>query len=612
MATPAATPATDMTPGEVISNSDLRAVAAGPKVGGKLESSTDANPSDVAAGAGHDEVLVAGAPAEAVAGAASTREIRSPNPKDSKDYLAFRMCDVYNAPRLPHALAESWNPIKVSANDLKFGRFRGMEAPGKAKVAAKKPDKSPKAPELPKRPRVPPAPRRPVPKKIEDPQPSDADISDDMDRSISAADLDCSDGNRSYAVGQTHSPVSFAGKGPAQPQHIEQVHHSKPELQLCEWCGSLELPDHPKCCKLRPVECKHCKQKLAFAALRQHLKACPERPIAKDELAAKKRTAARASSRASSRAGSRSGSRASSRASTPRVEAESSQLCVQILSSLRSKAQQFQKRLDSALKMAMLDDDSGQSDVEELESSLKTMAQELDVVNFTLAGSRASPSHQKELPTAPQELLPAENFQDPMDSLVDLQRRVSIFQTMLRSATDTLDSVSSQTPKPPPPDSHGGSAPTGGRRPPPVVNSFGISIETPRKRTGRLPPLSSASDRRPSRSMSRASSQDEGTGDTNGRNRGRARERSSSSLRETERSTRSMDSARTTQKSGKHSEARRTWPSQVRVSQRELRTMPGPAATGYRDLTVDEMKQEIENERQHYIAQGLQQAHALE
>eukprot|EP00930_Biecheleria_cincta_P030188 TRINITY_DN20925_c0_g1_i1.p1 TRINITY_DN20925_c0_g1~~TRINITY_DN20925_c0_g1_i1.p1 ORF type:complete len:641 (-),score=82.89 TRINITY_DN20925_c0_g1_i1:341-2170(-) len=609
MATAAAR-AADTAPGEVFPSVDATAVGAG----SHIDASANASPSDVAAGAGQDEILVGDETIETAA-AASLREVEhgSPTSKESKDYIAFRMCDVYAAPRLPHALAESWNPILKSADDLKFGRFRGLEAPGRAKVPAAKTENPPSAPQLPKRPRVPPAPRRPLPKKIGDPQPADIDAADGMEQGISAAEIDCSDGNRSpaHAVGKDQSPVSFARKGPpAPPQRSGQSQHFKPEPRPCEWCGSSELPDHPKSCKLRPVECKHCKQKLAFAALRQHLKTCPERPIAKDELAAKKLAPASSSSRASSRAGSRSGSRAGSRAGTPRVEAQSSQLCFQILSSLRGKAQQFQKRLDAALKMAMLDDDDGsQSDVEELEASLKTMAQELSVVNHTLAGSRASPSHQKEqsLPTVPQELLPVERCHDSMDSLVHLQRRLSTFQTMLRSAADTADSICNQPPKPPPPDSHGGSAPTGGRRPPPVLNSLGMSMETPRKRTGRLPPLSSTSERGPSRSTSRASSRDEGTGVTIGRNRGRTRERSTSSLRD--KSSNSVDSVRSHQKSRKHPEARRSGHAPV---QNQLRITPGPAATGYRDLTVEEMKQEIENERQRYIAQGLQAPAALE
>lgn len=623
MATDAAVPAADMAPGEMISNSDTTAAGAGLETipaakgveaagGAKSEETlANASPSDLAAGAGQDEILVGGEPVEA---AASQRAVEhgSPSSKESKDYVAFRMCDVYSAPRLPHALAESWNPILKSAEDLKFGRFRGLEAPGRAKVPGPKTENPPQAPQLPKRPRVPPAPRRPLPKKIEDPQPADIDAADGTEPSISAAEIDCSDGNgspaQSHAVGKAHSPVSFARKVQAgPPQRSAQSQHSKPEPRPCEWCGSLELPDHSKSCKLRPVECKHCHQKLAFAALRQHLKTCPERPIAKDELAAKKRAPALSTSRASSRAGSRSGSRAGSRAGTPRVEVESAQLCFDILSRLRSKADQFQKRLDAALKMAMLDDDGSQSDAEELESSLKTMAQELAVVNLTLAGSRASPSQEQSLPTVPQELFPSERLHDPMDSLVDLQRRLTTFQSMLRSAADTADSVCKQPPKPPPPDSHGASAPIGGKRPPPVVNSFGVSLETPRKRAGRLPPLNSTSERGPSRSTSRASSRDEGTGVTVGRNRGRTRERSSSSLRE--KSTNSMDSARSPQRSRKHPAARSSGHA---PAQSHLRTTPGPAATGYRDLTVEEMKQEIENERQRYIAQGLQSPSALE
>lgn len=48
---------------------------------------------------------------------------------------------------------------------------------------------------------------------------------------------------------------------------------------ICEWCGELEPPTHPKQCKLRLVECKHCKQTMQLGSLRLHFKGCAARPI---------------------------------------------------------------------------------------------------------------------------------------------------------------------------------------------------------------------------------------------------------------------------------------------------------------------------------------------
>lgn len=65
-----------------------------------------------------------------------------------------------------------------------------------------------------------------------------------------------------------------------QPQQRPGAAGRKPPLQmrLCSWCGDVCTPDHAKRCRLRPTECRHCGQKLAAAARELHERSCPERP----------------------------------------------------------------------------------------------------------------------------------------------------------------------------------------------------------------------------------------------------------------------------------------------------------------------------------------------
>ncbi|CAK9118007.1 unnamed protein product, partial [Durusdinium trenchii] len=103
------------------------------------------------------------------------------------------------------------------------------------------------APAMPRRPRVPPAPRRrilatrPAPKSIE---PHEAE--------------------------QKRRPSTVATGSEVRKRW---------EPQPCPWCGELEPPTHPKQCKLRLVECKHCKQKMELGSLRLHFKGCAARPM---------------------------------------------------------------------------------------------------------------------------------------------------------------------------------------------------------------------------------------------------------------------------------------------------------------------------------------------
>jgi len=476
---------------------------------------------------------------------------------------AFRACDVHAAPRLPHALAEDWNPILKTAEDLKFGRFKGHEQPGKGKFVMKKPD-SPQGEERPKRPRVPPAPR-PKPRPPELGQGEDLSEAEGVEGNDSPQVSPRTVKNQE-AQAQAKKRVQARSRQEAnEPEAGKQGSRSarpKPEKQLCEWCGQLELPDHPKHCNLRPVECKHCGQKLAFAALRQHLKVCNERPITKNELFR-------------GRTGSRTfGS--FSRTTTPDFAFDATRL----LKTLHTMCDDFQERLEATTKKVMTDDES-QADIQELETSFSDMA--IQLARLELISTSSEPSTPQQ-PIVPDELQPAspEDIEDSMDAIVDLQRRFSLFQIMLRAVAESVE-------EPKRPSTLGSvPPPSGGKRPPSVGRVS--TAETPRNnRPGlQLSPLH-CSTRTPSRVESRASSRAESF---------RPRGRSNSRLR-----SRSKDSTDSRAPSQNRSASRRR--SKEAPEQPKL-AGPGPAAVGYRDMTVEDMKKEIEQERQRYIAQGLQ------
>mmetsp|Transcript_96858 Transcript_96858/g.172380 ORF Transcript_96858/g.172380 Transcript_96858/m.172380 type:complete len:589 (+) Transcript_96858:77-1843(+) len=497
------------------------------------------------------------------------------------DFAAFRVCDVYHAPRLPHALAEDWNPILKSAEDLKFGRFKGHEQPGKGKFVVKKPE-SPQAANLPKRPRVPPAPR---PK----PRPPELNTAE-MDLSDSKADASV-EGDESHAPSPKVSPRTLKNQearaqakkrvqarerqeaeSETEKQAPRSARLSKTEFQTCQWCGQLEAPEHPKQCKLRQVDCKHCGQKLAFAALRQHLKVCPERPITKSELFRTKSS--------TRNQGSESGT------VTPDFTTDATRL----LTSLRSKIESFQESVNAVSKKVMLDEDESSQEVKELMGTFDSMAHQLALLELTAKSGESLTSQQ---PVVPEELQAPEDDdeeEDVMDVLVDLQRRFSLFQMMLRAIAEDVEKEEPQKP------SALGAAvtpPSGGKRPPSVVDAiFSSSAETPRShRPGlQLSPLRSRT-RAPSRTESRASSRADSVG-----SRGRSNSRLGS------RSKVSTTSRVSTTQDRSSSRSRRAQEAQ---EQPKL-VGPGPAAVGYREMTVEEMKKEIEQERQRYIAQGLQ------
>eukprot|EP00440_Ansanella_granifera_P017821 gb/GFBE01019355.1/.p1 GENE.gb/GFBE01019355.1/~~gb/GFBE01019355.1/.p1 ORF type:complete len:573 (+),score=89.98 gb/GFBE01019355.1/:1-1719(+) len=490
---------------------------------------------------------------------AAMNTCKSPVADKDKLDLAFRMCDVYAAPRLPHALASAWNPILKSAEDLKFGRFKGLEAPGKSKHPdAGKRTEAPPQPELPKRPRVPMAPRRLVPKqKVES-----------EEEGKSAAELDCpsnsSTSQKSQRLPKQKSPLSAR-----KPQQLDldDGRKSKPEPQLCEWCGVMEPPDHPKHCKLRMVECKHCKLGLTLAALRQHLKTCSERPLAQQELQQKSRSVSKPKDKVAPRS------------ATP-VESHNYQLCLDILGSLQTMLHQMHQRLDVAIKRAMLHEsgnvtlNADLAEVDNLESNLQTMAQKLAVVELSVSGGmRVYPGDltPEEMRPSPSEdlLPPSEAPASVVEALQDLQRRLCIFEAMLNEVSEIVGVTEPQKPVP----THAQRSPPTGTRPPGIVDltTSWQAVDAPRSsRAGKqLPPLNSA----------RGMLSEDG---------GRLKEQPGERL-ESRASSRRGQSSR----------------QEVDEEIPPLLKGPGPAAVGYRDIPLEQMRKEVEQERQRYIAQGI-------
>mmetsp|Transcript_48737 Transcript_48737/g.113790 ORF Transcript_48737/g.113790 Transcript_48737/m.113790 type:complete len:635 (-) Transcript_48737:261-2165(-) len=181
----------------------------------------------------------------------------SPNAstEKSKDWLVFRMCEVYSAPRLPHVTASQWKPIVQSAEHMKFGvckfgKMAGVDPKDRERQRKiKTGELKPVVPERPPRPRVPPAPRRVVAK------PPEIDLTEPD--------------QQAKAPTPKASPSQGHGNGKLKREPVE-----------CPWCGAMEAPTHPKQCKLRLVECKYCKQEMELGSLRLHFKSCAARPMA--------------------------------------------------------------------------------------------------------------------------------------------------------------------------------------------------------------------------------------------------------------------------------------------------------------------------------------------
>eukprot|EP00931_Biecheleriopsis_adriatica_P050121 TRINITY_DN29009_c0_g1_i4.p1 TRINITY_DN29009_c0_g1~~TRINITY_DN29009_c0_g1_i4.p1 ORF type:complete len:679 (-),score=141.10 TRINITY_DN29009_c0_g1_i4:148-2106(-) len=634
--------------------------------------------------------------AAAVAAEAAAEQIQAHLGPSSKP-MALRACNVHAAPRLPSTLAESLNPIlKSGAEDLKFGHVGGREAPGRAKVpsAFKKPEAAPPAEEKPKRPAVPRF-RHPAPKQ---PQAEASDVTEGDEGQSTVPQVQepdvCQQSLERNEPGDADSP-SHARKTSQpwqprstqprrqQPRQAQQSrkaegpsHASQPEGKLCEpsleTCGGAGGPGHAERCELRPAECRYCGQKLALATRGQHERTCPERPIAQDELRGREAvtsgprsrcsSAASTRGRTSSRAASRS--RASSRGygdatprararNTPRMKPETAaKEASKVPQGLREGLEQYQQYLDAATRRAMLEDcddeeQEGSGSVEsimaakELESGLEALVQQLS--SSDLSRNQSALALMAQLQATPTQQL------SPLDHLVDLQRRFSIFKSALRFASGEG--------KPPGPAPVAPKAP-GGR---PATGSEAASAAslpaTPRRRNmpgQHLPPLqltkekllqavappsagSRASSRAESlaprgllRSSSRASSCAEsvtraGLADSSSRasSPGRAYQppgrrapgscsrsasaqgRSGSRLRR-QTSTGSIRSNASSRRSPRSSSRLEKATRQQEPPAQQLRSNPGPAAVGYREVSLEEMKTEIEEERQRYIAQRLQ------
>lgn len=172
----------------------------------------------------------------------------------SKAWLVFRMCEVYAAPRLPHVEAQDWTLVADSAESMKFGVCKFCKMPN---VNSKERERwkqiqdghlKPHTAPTPRRPRVPAAPRRHVARPAPKTTPS---LPEDVP-----------------LLPVKHAPSAGA---PSRRLSAEPI--------PCPWCGELEAPTHPKQCKLRLVECKHCKQTMQLGSLRLHFKGCAARPI---------------------------------------------------------------------------------------------------------------------------------------------------------------------------------------------------------------------------------------------------------------------------------------------------------------------------------------------
>eukprot|EP00933_Yihiella_yeosuensis_P071461 TRINITY_DN79667_c0_g1_i1.p1 TRINITY_DN79667_c0_g1~~TRINITY_DN79667_c0_g1_i1.p1 ORF type:complete len:762 (+),score=181.10 TRINITY_DN79667_c0_g1_i1:298-2286(+) len=578
---------------------------------------------------------------------------------------------MYQAPRMPHAL--NWAPILKSAEDLKFGHIKGSRMPGMAKAlkaaAAKKLAETiePTPPRV-KRPSVPRF-KHPPPKPTED-EKSQAET-DKADKSSDRKDPDMS-----LKTGMAEAPLKDSTNGAGPPpgsmfheprrkapteakdekgedvaeqsqkprqrgkhhqrqqtsrSHSQEQRNKRASAQKCTWCGAQDVPGHSRVCKLRPAECVFCGQQLAYAAQAQHERMCAKRPASQQEIRAYE-------GRRSKTPGSRSGSSMSHRGqdvgtTTPLILEDNNVLALQVLSNLRNEAEKLQLRLDTVTKDAMLQDamkagnQDGQSNaevrssIEEFESTLKALGQQLAVVELSNAGGASSLDAQlQESPS--QHLLPSGDSESDVDALIDLQQRLGTFRVMLRTASEHA-AAASRAPQQP-------AAPLGAERkaPPPNAEKEASSlirrpqalssVETPRRqnRAGQqLAPLStrpgsgadshqesrggvapnvafSGGSRSGSLQYQQASTESVASLASEGGRRGRASSASTSRNRSTSQ-TRSapLQPIRQSRQQKKQQQQEPSAP-----------IGPGPAAMGYQEATIEQLRAEIDQERRQYIA----------
>lgn len=339
--------------------------------------------------------------------------------------------------------------------------------------------------------------------------------------------------------------------------------------------------------ELRPVKCRYCAQLLVVATQQQHERTCFERMLT-DFLPGDEELPSARSQRPVRRSRSNSADRVV--AAVPGGAEPSWAPSEQ----LRSRAQRHQQQVHAATKEAMVaeeDEDNGiMLTVDALEVDFKSFAKELS----SLALPSAALALMGQLQGSPQ--------QTALDQLIDLQRRHSVLGSILRLAEEH------RTSKAPPFGPHPLAPHTPTGWPPPPVQSLSSSAETPRKSrvTSTLPPLDL--ELPPSRQLSRSSSRSDASlrsasvASLSDRFPGRpqgGRQRSGS-----------VKSARSAVGSGRASRASRASCGRVSraASEVTLRASPGPAAVGFREMSVEEMKAEIEAERQQYIAERLSAA----
>lgn len=337
--------------------------------------------------------------------------------------------------------------------------------------------------------------------------------------------------------------------------------------------------------ELRPVKCRYCAQLLVVASQQQHERSCFERML--DLLPGDDQELPSARSQRPVRR-----SRSSSADVVAAVGgAEPSWVPSE---QLRSRAQRHQQQVHAATKEAMVaeeDEENGiMLTVDALEVDFKSFAKELSSLALpsaalALMGQLASGCPQQ---------------QTALDQLIDLQRRHSVLGSILRLAEEH------RTSKAPPFGPHPLAPHTPTGWPPPPVQNLSSSAETPRKGQvpSTLPPLHLEEvPARLSRSSSRSDASLRSASVASRRTlRVRGRQRSGSV-----KSARSATNSRCASRASRASRGRVSRVSRS-ASEVTLRASPGPAAVGFRDMSLEEMKAEIEAERQKYIAERLSAA----
>lgn len=215
---------------------------------------------------------------------------------------------------------------------------------------------------------------------------------------------------------------------------------------------------------------------------------------------------------------------------------------------MRRRAQRHQEAVHLATKEAMLSDEDEICNVDALEAEFRSITADLTKICLGSAATALLGQLQSVGPCA------------ALDQLIDLQRRHSILQSILHFEDER---EREKVPQPP-------------ERP----------FEK-RSRPGNLPPLTPRG-----RATSRASSSSS-----------RASSRASSATVRTVRSVRkvSRSNSRVSVRSIQSKVKENVKEKEVEV----VRSSPGPAAVGYREMSLQEMKDEIEEERKKYIAERL-------